>query len=648
MSVDTKRPAPNPWLPWQVLAVVAAVLWVYWPALNGTWQWDDDLYLTKNPLLNDPARLWKAWFVPGSFIEYYPIEETVQWVQWQLWHEETFGYHLTNVLLHAASALLFWRLLAKLGLRYAWLGGLFFAVHPAEVESVAWIAELKNALSLPPFLLAMCAWIDYDERRSPRGYAIALAWFVAAMLCKITMAPFAFVILLYAWWKRGRVGWTDVRAAAPFLAIAVVLAAVTIYAGQVYVKDVVPNTGAPDGLLAKLALAGSSLAFYFGIFLWPVGLLPAYAKWSVDPPSSLLFLPWFLLLVLILFAWKARRTWGRHVLLGLGFFLLFLAPFLGWHWVSYMDFTWVMNHFLYIPGIGLIGLLVAGLEKVVALAPKQMRPVALGVVGVVVVLLALAAQQEAALYRDPETLWTYTEQHDPKSYAAHNQLGVALNQEGDAAGALDQFEQAQALEPDFAEASNNLGTGLLENGRAAEASDAFRQAVKLDPGYAIAHYNLGNALKQSGQVLEAIDQFEESIKLDPLNAEAENNLADVLLAAGRNDEAFAHFARAAKISPGYAGAQYNWGVALLKAHDVSGAIGHFQRAVEIKPDYVEAHFNLGVALYQTGHTPKAIAEFQAALRLRPDFAPAQNILAQLGALRPSTAGRRARWLFEPR
>ena len=632
MPVDTKRPAPNPWLPWQVLAIVAAVLWIYWPALNGGWQWDDDLYLTKNLLLNDPARLWKAWFVPGSFIEYYPIAQTVQWVQWQLWHEQTFGYHMTNVVLHAASALLVWRLLAKLGLRYAWLGGLLFAVHPAEAESVAWIAELKNALSLPPFLLAMCAWIEYDERRSRRGYAIAFAWFVAAMLCKITMAPFAFVILLYAWWKRGRVGWADVMAATPFLVVAVILAAVTIHAGQVYVMDVMPNAGAPDGFLAKLALAGSILAFYLGIFLWPVGLLPAYAKWAINPPASLLFLPWFVLLVLVMFAWTARRTWGRHVLLGLGFFLLFLAPFLGLHWVSYMNFTWVMNHFLYIPGIGLIGLAVAGLEKAMGLAPKQTRPVAFGVAGMVVALLALVAQQDAGLYRDPETLWTYAEQRDPKSYAAHNQLGVALNQKGEAAAALDQFEEASALEPDFAEAFNNLGTGLLENGRAAEAADAFRRAVKLAPRYAIAYYNLGNALKKTGQLPEAIAQFEQSLKLDPLNAEAENNLADVLLAAGRNDEAFAHFARAAEISPGYAGAQYNWGVALLQTHDVPGAIGHFQRAVVINPGYVEAHFNLGVALYQTGHTPEAIAEFQAALRLRPDFAPAQNILAQLGAL----------------
>ncbi len=613
-----------------MLAIVAAVLWIYWPALNGGWQWDDDLYLTKNPLMNDPARLWKAWFVPGSFIEYYPIEETVQWAQWRLWHGHTLGYHVTNMLLHAVSALLVWRFFAKLGLRYAWLGGVLFAVHPAQVESVAWIAELKNTLSLPPFLMAMIAWIDFDDQRRPRDYGIAFAWYVAAMLCKITMAPFAFVILLYAWWKRGRIGWTDVKVAAPFLAVAVLLAWVTIHAGEVYTVDVMPEAGKPSGWLWRLALAGSTMAFYLRIYLWPVGLLPSYAKWPVDPPSLALLVPWLVVAGLMIWAWRMRRGWGRHVALGFGFFLLFLAPFLGLQWVSYMDFTWVMNHFLYLPGIGLIGLALGGLERI----PKEVRAVVLGVVGVIVALLAFGAQQYAALYRDSETLWAYAEQNDPRSFAAHNQLGVALEQKGDAAAALDQFVQAANIQPDFAEAHNNVGTILLLTGRTTEAVEAFRKAVRLAPKYAIAHYNLGNALKQSGDLDlgGAIAEFQTSLQLDPTNAEAENNLADVLLQAGRTQEAFTHFARAAAISPGYAGAQYNWGVALLQTHDANGASTHFAKAIAIQPGYVEAHFNLGVALYQSGHTPEAIAQFQEALRLRPGFTQARSILSQLGAL----------------
>ena len=113
----------------QALLIISASIWVFWPAVHGQWIGDDSWYIVENPLLGDPQRLWKAWFVLGSWVEYYPIEETVQWVQWQLWHEDTFGYHLTNIGLHACSALLFWRLLRKFGTPLAWLGGLIFAVH---------------------------------------------------------------------------------------------------------------------------------------------------------------------------------------------------------------------------------------------------------------------------------------------------------------------------------------------------------------------------------------------------------------------------------------------------------------------------------------------------------------------------------------
>jgi len=226
----TQRPAINRTLTLQALhalLIVAAGLWVFWPALHGAWLWDDDLLITNNPLIHDPAGLGKIWFAPTtSLIDYLPITVSVEWLEWHLWGMNTFGYHLTSIVLHLTSALLVWRLLTKLGLRLAWLGGLLFAIHPVMVESVAWIAELKNTLSLPPFLLAMCAWIDYDEQGKWTEYVLALGLFLVAMLCKATMVMFPVVILLYAWWKRGRVGVRDLAGNAPFFALSVVLGAI--------------------------------------------------------------------------------------------------------------------------------------------------------------------------------------------------------------------------------------------------------------------------------------------------------------------------------------------------------------------------------------------------------------------------------------
>ncbi|HUB68463.1 MAG TPA: hypothetical protein VL981_13340, partial [Candidatus Methylacidiphilales bacterium] len=170
----------------KALCIVVAGFWIFAPALHCDWADDDIFYLSKNPLRSDPQQLWKTWFSPGSFIEYYPITETVQIVQWRLWRADSFGYVMTNIVLHIVNALLVWRLLGKLGLRLAWLGGLLFAMHPLTVESVAWISELKNTLSLSPFLLGMGAWIDYEENKRSRDYWLALGLFLAAMLCKIT------------------------------------------------------------------------------------------------------------------------------------------------------------------------------------------------------------------------------------------------------------------------------------------------------------------------------------------------------------------------------------------------------------------------------------------------------------------------------
>jgi len=263
-----EKPSGKSWAAdWKLIlravVIAAAAFWVFWPIRHGQWIGDDDMYIISNPLLNDPARLWKAWFQPGSFIEYYPIEECVQWAQWQLWRNDTLGYHLTNIILHVISALLVWRLFSKFGLRLAWLGGLFFAVHPMMVDSVALVNELKAALSMPPFLLAMCFYMDFEKHGHRRNYWLALGLFVVAMLCKITMAMFPVVILLYAWWKRNRIGWGDLVASAPFFAISLVLGMTTIWAGNWYLKfNESYHDDAPSaGFFSRLALVGQIISF---------------------------------------------------------------------------------------------------------------------------------------------------------------------------------------------------------------------------------------------------------------------------------------------------------------------------------------------------------------------------------------------------
>jgi Flp pilus assembly protein TadD len=574
--------------------IIAAGLWIYWPALYGDWIWDDTMYLSQNPLLHEPGRLWKAWFQPGSFVEYYPIEQTVQWMQWQLWGDNTLGYHLTNVGLHLLSAFLVWRLLSKFGLQLAWLGGLIFAIHPMMVESVAWMSELKNTLSLPPFLLSICAWIDYEERGRRADYLRALAFFLVAMLCKIGVAPFPVILLLYAWWKRGRIGWPDLLASAPFFVISVTLGLITSWSGVWYMRDQLTNPAVVEigGFFFRLALAGQILSFYFAKCFWPVGPLPIYPQWEIDPSSPIQFLPWLVLAGAGYWLWRRRLSWGRHVLLGLVFFILTLGPFLGFVSISYMNFTWVMDHFLYVPIIGLIGIVTAGIERADARLATSVHPFSTGILTVIMGLLAFESHWYAAAFTGEETFDTYMIDRNPAAWLAHDNLGKILLDAGEPEHAREHFETVIRLKPELAEPYDNLATALTQLGRVPEALDAFNQSLQRDPYASETHNNMGVVLAQSGRTAEALGHFEKALRRHPFYAEAHNNMGNTLLMIGRTPEAIKQFQIALQINPSYVGASDDLGLALARSGLIAEAMEQFRTSLLINPDDTNARDRL--------------------------------------------------------
>jgi hypothetical protein len=510
----------------QVLTIAAACLWIYHPVFHGGWLMDDNAYITQNPGLRDPYGLLNIWLAPGSFVEYYPIEESLQWIQWQFWQNDASGYHITNIILHIVGSLLVWKFFSKLGLRYAWLAGMIFAVHPAHVESVAWVAELKNTLSLPPFLIAMCYWIDFEERRRPNDYILALVFFLIAMLCKITMAPFPFIILVYAWWKRGRISWSDVQGALPFLVISLILGVTTIYVGNVYAPGHVLAIKVPMGdIWSRTACASISIAFYFCHFFvplqipwsfpqWsldflPLQMLPAYPQWKVNPPTLQQFLTWPIMLGLFIWCWVRRKTWGKTVILGLAFFLLTLAPFVGFHEVSYMRFTWVMDHFLYLPCLGLLGIAIAGLQSLDDQLSRNGHRGLIAAMTVVVIVFTLESSNYAKTFVNLETSWTYEIKYNPDAWLAHNNLGYIMVEQNRLEEAKTQFIEALRIKPDYSEAHNNLGVVYSRTGNISDAIHEYQAALTVNPDYGDAANNL--------QKLEALQRMQEEHKASQLS-----------------------------------------------------------------------------------------------------------------------------------
>jgi tetratricopeptide (TPR) repeat protein len=604
-------------VPLQGGIIALAGWWVFSPALRGGWLWDDPLEISENPLLRTWAGLGKIWF-SRSTLDYFPLKSSVEWLLWQVWGDQPSAYHWVSLALHFLSACLFWRVLSKLGVRLAWLGGLFFVAHPLAVESVAWISELKNTLSLALLLGAALAYLDYDDSRGAKitsSYLLSVVLFLLAMLSKSTVVMFPFVLLLYAWWRRGRIGRRDLAASLPFFAISLALGAATLWFQH---NRAMPGEQSVHlgGFTARAAQAGLAGAFYLSKCLWPLGLLPIYPRGPAGPAVLTALLPWGVLAIALGWLWTRRTSWGRPVLFGLGWFLFNLAPVLGFIPMAYQRVTGVADHFAYLSLLGPIGLATAGLGQWYGSGRTRAAvvwPVSAG--GLVVAGLAVQSHAYAAIFRDEESFWTYTVRYNPDAWIAQSGLGKIRLEQGRLTEAQADFQRALQLEPDSAEVEANLGTAYFRMGDAVEAMAHLEQAVRIDPGFAGAYYDQGVVLLQTGQPAAAAQRFTVALRLNPNHAGSQNNLGLALARLGRPADAVPHYQSALRLKADFPEAWLNLGNAYFNLGKMTEAIGCYEAALRSDSRYAAAHHNLAYALQRVGRLDEARVQFAEAARL---------------------------------
>jgi tetratricopeptide (TPR) repeat protein len=600
----------------KLLLLVALALWVYHPALHGTWLWDDGLEVTRNALLRNPDGWWRAWIDPGG-MDYFPLKSTLQWVEWQAWGADPYGYHAVNLALHVASALLVWRLLARIGVRSAFLGGLLFAVHPVAVESVAWVSEFKNTASLPFLLLSCLLYLDHvgTGRRGP--WIGSIACFAASLACKTSGVMLPFMLLAYAWWASGRVGRRDLVRTAPFFAASAAMGAATLWFQS---HRAIGPSGTLDPILARVGEAGWSLAAYTRQCLWPSGLEPIYPRVGA---GILSILPWLGLAVVLAFLCRHRAGWGRHGLLAAGWFYLNLAPACGILPMAYLRIAPRADHFAYISLVAAAGMGAALLDMGLAAAPGLPRAWLAEGAGRLgwflaasgVAVLAVESRAYAGVFRDEKSLWECAVGRDPGAWLARSNLGKAYLEEGRAAEAATQLAEAVRLEPDSPEAHANLGNALDAMGRADAARIQYLLALQIDPRMAGAHYDLGLSLMKSGETARAEAEFRGALALDPSRAKARNNLGLCLAREGRTPEAVREFQLALGLDPLLREAYLNLGNVYFREGRYADAALQFREAIRADPGYGAAHYNLGLALGRLGMSRDSEAEFGEARRL---------------------------------
>ncbi|MBI4916543.1 MAG: tetratricopeptide repeat protein [Acidobacteria bacterium] len=632
--------------------LVALTFAAYVPALRAGFVWDDDVYVTANPHHEDPAGLRNIWLEPRAILAAYPgrgidalipLTFTTLWVEHRLWGVEPLGYHAVNVGLHALAAVLLWSLLRRLRAPGAWLAAAMFAVHPVMVESVAWVAELKNVQSGVLALLCLLAVLRFAPPeggeggtggRRRRTLVLALLLFAAALLSKSAVVALPVVVALVIWWKRGRLRTGDLAVVAPMLAMAAAMGLLTLLAE----RPLGAVGGTPAASLVERALvAGRALWFYVGKLLWPVGLSSIYPRWEVDATVAWQVLYPMAAVAAIAALWLLRGRWGRGPLAAALCFAALVAPTTGIFAVNYHLYSFVADHFQYHAAPALLALLAAGLAalwgRTAGVTPRWMAAVACALL---LLVLGSMTFRHAQAFTSEKARCLDTIAKNPAAWLAHNNLGVALNAEGNARGAVEHFRTALRLRPGYAEAHNNLGVALAGLGELEAAAEAYAAALRIRPDYAAAHNNLGAAQASAGKVREAIPHYREAVRIRPDYAEARTNLGRALLAVGETDESFRQYREALRVRPGYAEAHNDLGLALAAAGPPGEAVERYREALRLKPDYAEAANNLGAALASAGDAEAAIPQFETALRIRPDYPEARNNLGRTLASRGRT------------
>jgi tetratricopeptide (TPR) repeat protein len=283
-----------------------------------------------------------------------------------------------------------------------------------------------------------------------------------------------------------------------------------------------------DSFLARLAAAGWAVWFYLYKTLLPLNLMVIYPKWQVDTSYWGSYMPGALLVGCFLIFWWKRGTWGRPLLFGLGYFVTMLFPVLGFFDQSFFQYSLVSDHWQYYSIVGAIALVVAPVAAIGRRVDQPGR--AVGVVAGVAVLLMLGVDTwtRAGVYGTAETLWRDTLTKNSNAWIAYNNLGTVLRRTGRVQEAIEQYEQALRIRPDYAEAHANLGNALQRVGRVQDAIGHYERAVQIAPGSAEFQYVLGSALEQAGRRPEAIAHYEQAVLINPDYVEAQNKLAELL------------------------------------------------------------------------------------------------------------------------
>jgi tetratricopeptide (TPR) repeat protein len=630
------------WLPALSVAVVTSA--AFFPALlNDFVNWDDDTILTNNPYYRGLGWEQLRWMFTTFLMGHYqPLSWMTFGVDYLIWGMDPLGYHLTNLLLHAASSVLFYYVSGRLlsaalspepgsnGWRLdasAAVAALFFAIHPLRVESVAWATERRDVLSGFFYLWTIAFYLRAASTRETssgkRWLWVTLLAYVLSLLSKATAMTLPVVLLLLDIYplrrlKGGPLEWLKGESRGvlleklPFFALAFGFAGAALFAQH--------TTGALKpldqfDLISRTLQACFAVMFYLYKTIVPARLAPIY-ELPVDAG------PWFwvfvvsglaavaITLALVIFArrWPAlAASWFYYIIV--------LAPVTG---IAQSGPQLVADRYSYLACLSWSLLLGGAFFRL--LRPQTMRTTwqrAFAAAAAIITTLGLGVLtwNQTEVWRSAGTLWQHAIAVTPSSSIAHYNLGRTHERENNAARAVESYRRAIAVNPSHSKAHFNLAGLLFRQGLVDEAMEHYRRVTEIRPDHADAHNNLGLLLEIKGDLEGASSEYQKAISMDPNHDKAFFNLGELLAKQGELAGATGSYQRAALINPNAVEVHVRLAVVLARQGQLEAATGHLVKAVKLKPDYADAHVLLARALAAQGKQAEAEGHYREALRV---------------------------------
>jgi len=584
MTDKTSRYAPG-------LIAAAITFLVYIPALSaGFVNWDDQRYVYENGLIRSiDLEFIKTIFSTIQVSNFHPITMLSYAVDFALWGDNPFGYHLENVVVHSVNTFLAGLLGARLVEARGFKGpsvfaaalstALLFGLHPMHVESVAWISEKKDVLSGLFFLLSLLAYLRYSKKRTFPAYALCFALFILALLSKPMAVTLPAVLIIIDFFPLERFKkesfWKTVAEKIPFFAASIIVAALTVFAQQ--------GSGAlrsletdPMGLRILTAFRG--FIFYLVKLVFPSNLAPYYPHPLERTIANYQYWGAIVIFAAITVAAVYARKKGKGAFpAAWAFFVVTLLPVIGLVQVGRQA---AADRYIYIPAIALFALAGAALARLVQKNRTALYP-AIAATAVVSIIFSVLTIKQTGVWKDSITLWS----HEIKVYPmtvpmAYNSRGQALHAKGEPEKAIEDYSAAIALNPFDPFPYNNRAFAYEDTGRDALAIEDYSKAISLDPAFFNARNNRGIAFGKAGRLAEAADDFTAALRIDPSSSSAYLNRGFAFMGMERFDEALADFTKADAISPGNPVIAYNMGLVYLKLKETDRAQGFFRRAAE--------------------------------------------------------------------